>query len=210
MAADISQVGDFQSLRDGRFDGDTPVASLLQHGDFGIGAYNRLDGEMILLEGRFTRVSGFGEGHAPLTDARTPFAFVTRFHPDHVHKVTHPLTSEEVQALIDKMSGEGILAIRISGRFQHLLARSFSAQAEPYYPFQTILDREHKFSLGDIEGDFVGFRMPKSLVEGNLNVPGYHFHFLTADRHRGGHVLRYGLDHGTIQIMRVGKIVRIS
>ncbi|RYG45709.1 hypothetical protein EON79_11930, partial [bacterium] len=107
-------------------------------------------------------------------------------------------------------SGEGILAIRITGRFRDVLARSFSPQLKPYLPFQTILDRESMLPYGEIEGDFVGFRMPKSVAQGNLNVPGYHFHFLSHDRHRGGHVLKYVLESGTIQVMRVGKIVKME
>jgi acetolactate decarboxylase len=42
-------------------------------------------------------------------------------------------------------------------------------------------------ALDDIDGTLIGFRFPAAAT--SVNVPGWHFHFLTADRSRGGHVL---------------------
>jgi acetolactate decarboxylase len=33
-----------------------------------------------------------------------------------------------------------------------------------------------------------------------MNVPGYHLHFLSEDRHAGGHVLALELEHGRLAI----------
>jgi acetolactate decarboxylase len=46
---------------------------------------------------------------------------------------------------------------------------------------------QHVFELADVEGTMLGFRFP-SYVEG-IEVGGYHLHFISADRSRGGHVL---------------------
>ncbi|RYG40262.1 alpha-acetolactate decarboxylase, partial [bacterium] len=92
MVANIYQVAAFEALRVGAYDGTTQVSKLMEHGDFGLGTFNGLNGEMIALEGKVYRISAFGEAHAPEKDVQTPFAFVTRFRADHVHKVTHPLT----------------------------------------------------------------------------------------------------------------------
>lgn len=44
----------------------------------------------------------------------------------------------------------------------------------------------------------VGFRMPE-YMEG-LNVPGYHFHFITDDRKAGGHVLDCLIEEAMVEI----------
>ncbi|MBA2714887.1 MAG: acetolactate decarboxylase, partial [Rubrobacteraceae bacterium] len=47
-------------------------------------------------------------------------------------------------------------------------------------------------------GSLVGFRFP-DYAQG-LNVAGYHFHFITADRSAGGHVLECLLTSGELQV----------
>ncbi|MDY6835412.1 MAG: acetolactate decarboxylase, partial [Chloroflexota bacterium] len=50
-----------------------------------------------------------------------------------------------------------------------------------------VLEEQPIFEFHEIEGVIVGFRLP-GYMEG-ANAPGYHFHFITADRKAGGHVL---------------------
>ena len=42
-------------------------------------------------------------------------------------------------------------------------------------------------TFDDVDGTLIGFRFPAAMT--SVNVPGWHFHFLSADRSRGGHVL---------------------
>ncbi|AIE87602.1 acetolactate decarboxylase [Fimbriimonas ginsengisoli] len=208
-APNLYQVSAFDALRLGHYDGSFEVRNLTRHGDFGLGTFNGLAGEMIVLGGKVYQVSGFGDAKIPDKEVKTPFAFVTAFKPTTTIRVTKPLTPAGLQALVDKNMPDGIVAIRITGEFQGLQARSFAAQPKPYLPFAKIMDRQSLFPYGQIRGDFVGFRMPKSVSEHYLNVPGYHFHFVSANRKQGGHVLGYGsIQSGTIQLMRVSKIVR--
>jgi acetolactate decarboxylase len=39
----------------------------------------------------------------------------------------------------------------------------------------------------EVDGILIGFRFPAAAS--SVNVPGWHFHFLSADKTRGGHVL---------------------
>ena len=50
-----------------------------------------------------------------------------------------------------------------------------------------MVKKQSVFEYNDIEGTIVGFYFPASLQ--GANVAGYHFHFLSADRKKGGHVL---------------------
>jgi acetolactate decarboxylase len=47
--------------------------------------------------------------------------------------------------------------------------------------------KQSVFELETISGTLVGFRFPEYMT--GLNVPGYHFHFLSDDTKSGGHVL---------------------
>lgn len=59
-------------------------------------------------------------------------------------------------------------------------------QVEPYPPLVEVVKSQSIFESHDAAGTIAGFRCP-SYVEG-INVPGYHLHFITADRKVGGHL----------------------
>ena len=96
-------------------------------------------------------------------------------------------------------------AIRIDGTFPSLTVRSEPKQTLPYRPLaEVIKEQQVVFELSDVQGTLVGFRVPDYAAA--LNVPGYHFHFLTDDRRRGGHVLDIETGEGTIQIDEIRSI----
>jgi len=197
----VYQIGSFESLAAGRFDGSQPIRKLLEHGDFGVGTFNGLDGEMVVLDGKIYRANGFGDANVPPLDTKTPFAFVVPFQANILLRLTKPLSTSALQATIDKAVNDPgkILAIRVDGEFSDLTLRSYRRQLKPYHPFAKLKDAQSLFLHSSNAGTFVGFRMPKSV--GSSNVPGYHFHFLNRKRTRAGHVLAYRAESGTIEIM---------
>ena len=52
--------------------------------------------------------------------------------------------------------------------------------------------------MENVEGTVIGFRCPTYVA--GVNVPGYHLHFLSQDRARGGHVLGFELVTGRAQM----------
>ncbi len=84
-------------------------------------------------------------------------------------------------------AGASSCAIRLDGRFELVRARSVPRQEPPYRPLTEVVADQHVFELADVEGTMLGFRFP-TYVEG-IEVAGYHLHFVSADRSRGGHVL---------------------
>src|ERR1700674_4114172 len=80
-AAEAFQIATISSLLAGGYDGDTTVGEMLRHGDFGLGCFNGVDGEMMVLDGRVYRGTTDGRAHLVARSERTPFAVVTRFHP---------------------------------------------------------------------------------------------------------------------------------
>jgi acetolactate decarboxylase len=185
----LFQASTIGALLDGAYDGDLSFAELAQHGDLGLGTLNGLDGEMIALDGHFYRADVDGAVGEVDSDARTPFAVVTRFEPTIEDRIDGPLDHGGLLARLDEMipAGAASCAIRLDGRFELVRARSVPRQAPPYRPLTEVVLEQHVFELSDVEGTMLGFRFP-DYVEG-IEVSGYHLHFISADRRRGGHVL---------------------
>jgi acetolactate decarboxylase len=185
----LFQASTIGALLEGAYDGDLSFADLAAHGDLGLGTLNRLDGEMIALDGRFYRADVDGAIHPVPPQAQTPFAVVTRFEPTVDERIEAELTHEELLARLDELAPVGVAscAIRLDGRFALVRARSVPAQEPPYRPLTEVVADQHVFELADVEGTMLGFRFP-AYVEG-IEVAGYHLHFISADRERGGHVL---------------------
>lgn len=186
----LFQASTIGALLDGAFEGDLTFAELAVHGDLGLGTVNRLDGEMIALDGSFYRADVDGAVHPVAPEERTPFAVVTRFEPTIDARlgdeaVEHERLLELLDALVP--AGASSCAIRLDGGFELVRARSVPAQEPPYRPLTEVVAEQHVFELRDVEGTMLGFRFP-AYVEG-IEVAGYHLHFISADRRRGGHVL---------------------
>ena len=77
-------------------------------------------------------------------------------------------------------------AIRIDGRFSFVKARAIPKQNEPYEPLAEVVKQQVVIQFTG-KGTLVGYYSPP-FVKG-VNVPGFHWHFLTQDRTGGGHVL---------------------
>jgi acetolactate decarboxylase len=189
----LFQASTIGALLDGAYEGDLSFAELAAHGDLGLGTVNRLDGEMIALDGEFLRADVEGRIHPVAADEKTPFAVVTRFEPTidtELGAVGEPaLVHEELLERLDALVPPGApsCAIRLDGRFELVRARSVPAQQPPYRPLTEVVADQNVFELRDVEGTMVGFRFP-AFVEG-IEVAGYHLHFVDAARERGGHVL---------------------
>ncbi|MFL5898598.1 MAG: acetolactate decarboxylase [Solirubrobacterales bacterium] len=186
----LFQASTIGALLDGAFDGDLSFEELAEHGDLGLGTLDRLDGEMIGIDGEFFRADVNGDVTRVAAEARTPFAVVTRFEPTVDERLpeealSHGELLERLDALVP--AGASSCAIRLDGRFEAVRARSVPRQEPPYRPLTEVVADQRVFELRDVEGSMLGFRFP-TYVEG-IEVAGYHLHFISADRSRGGHVL---------------------
>lgn len=186
----LFQASTIGALLDGAFDGDLSFAELAEHGDLGLGTLNHLDGEMIALDGEFFRADVEGRIWPIGAEEKTPFAVVTRFEPTIEERMPdQEVSHEELLGHLDALLPDDAssCAIRLDGRFGLVRARSVPRQDPPYRPLTEVVADQHVFELADVEGTMLGFRFP-TYIEG-IEVPGYHLHFISADRSRGGHVL---------------------
>jgi acetolactate decarboxylase len=182
----LFQASTIAALLDGAYEGDLTFAELAEHGDFGLGTLNGLDGEMIALDGRFYRADVSGDVVEVPPSARTPFAVVVPF------EATVDVATTEL------LDAGPVGAVRFDGSFEFVRARSVPRQDPPYRPLAEVAAEQHVFSFEDVRGTLVGFRFPD--YASGVEVPGYHLHFITEDRQRGGHVLDYRARSGRLRI----------
>jgi acetolactate decarboxylase len=185
----IYQYATINALMEGGFDGDLNLGALQKKGSFGIGAFNELDGEMIGFDNHFYQIKSDGKAYAVDPSQKTPFAVVTNFSKDNVVFAHQSFDLNKLYALLDTISPNKNLyvAYKIKVKCQTLKTRSVSKQVKPYPLMIDAVKKQSVFELGTIFGTLVGFRFPEYMK--GLNVPGYHFHFLSDDKKVGGHVL---------------------
>ncbi len=197
---EVYQFSTIGALLEGVYDGDATIADILRHGDFGLGTFNHLDGEMVILDGTCYRLRADGSASRAAPTDRTPFAAVTRFHSDFEIEIQTRTDRAEVAGAIDRQieSPNLIYAIKITGHFSELRTRTVMAQQPPYPPLTQATEEQAETVFTDVDGTVVGFRTPD--YEQGISVAGYHLHFLNSDHTGGGHVLDFSLERGEVAV----------
>jgi len=199
-AYEVFQVSTVNALIEGLYDGEINYGELGKHGDFGIGTFNALDGEMIAFDGKFYQIKG--DGHVNSVDDRqkTPFAVVQFFNPTISLEINENKTFEELTQECDSLSSgkNCFYTIRIDGFFSFMKTRSIHRQNRPYRPLNEVTRTQPEFEFENVEGTIAGFCFP-DFTQG-LNVPGYHLHFLSRNLQAGGHILDCTLNRGKLSI----------
>lgn len=185
------QISTSTAVVEGVSDGCMRVGDLRQHGDFGLGTFDHLDGEGILLGDQCWQARADGSLSLAPDDELTPFFVVTDFQADEVHHWSDIQGCGDLRGRLDQLrSGNNLfMAFRLRGVFQRLEVRSVSA-VESGVNFVQVAQDQTVFPLQEVSGTMVGFWTPS--YASSINVPGYHFHFVSDDRHHGGHVLENG------------------
>jgi len=191
------QVSLIDALLTGLYDGTVPLGELKKHGDLGIGTFDKLDGEMLVLDGTVYKMRYNGQAITMPDSETTPFAVVTFFNTDQKTSLadigSYNLLQEKLQGLI--INPNLFYAIRIDGEFDYVKARSVPPQEKPYPPLSRVTEKQSTFEYTKVKGTIAGFWCPK-YIDG-INVPGFHLHFITGDRTSGGHLLECRLTRGT-------------
>lgn len=184
----IYQVSTSGALVKGVYGGCVRVGDLLQHGDFGLGTFDGLDGEGILLDGRCWQACADGRVLAAPPQALTPFWVVTHFRSDHTQALGDIHSWADLTARLDALRGSDNLfvAIRVRGVFDSIRYR-VACKSEPGVELVHATSSQAIFALEQVAGTLVGFWTPA--YARTITVPGYHLHLLSDDQHHGGHVL---------------------
>jgi acetolactate decarboxylase len=184
----VFQVSTSGALVAGVYDREVSVQAILEHGNFGLGTFANLDGEMAVIDGHAYQVQGSGRVSEAAADAGAPFAVVTWFDPDTDVSIAPVSSFKDLEARCDEFrrSGNIFYALRLDGRFKRVRTRAVNPP-QPGTRLVEAANAQSEFTFGDIDGTLVGLWSPG--FSSAFSVAGYHFHFLSADRQHGGHLL---------------------
>lgn len=190
----LFQVSTINALLEGIYDGNMTFEELKQHGDLGLGTFNALNGEMLMLDGKIYQVKSDGKVYPAADSMKTPFSAVTFFEEDTTLVFDSTLEYKSLEKLLDNiLPTENIIyAIKIEGSFKYVRTRSVPVQEKPYPPLSEVVKNQPEFEFHNEKGSLVGFRLPYYLS--GINVPKYHLHFITEDKKGGGHLLECETD----------------
>ena len=182
------QISTSAALVEGANKGAVCSRTLLEHGDFGLGTFENLDGEMVIFEGAIYQVRSDGSVRHREDDFQIPFAVVTRFQEEvsFESQTIRCLKALELACDPHRESDNLFYALRIDGAFETVHARAVSGIASGTKLVDAAKEQK-EFHFSNIEGTLVCLWSPR--YSSAFNVPGYHFHFISKDRTKGGHVL---------------------
>ena len=195
----FTQVSLFSILLIGRYGGVLSVADVKKLGNMAIATMDRLDGEMQMIDGVVYQACADGRVYLPKDDETIPYGTIADFHAEQTVKIQNVPSYEafeEQMATCCPM--ENIpLAIHLTGTFQRMKVRAVARQEKDGVGLAEAAKDEAVFELQNTSGDLVGFRLP-GYVKG-VNAPGWHLHFVDAERRHGGHVVNFALTEGELR-----------
>ena len=206
MSNIIYQTGTINSLLEAVYSGDKTVGDILKYGDFGLGTYDKVDGEMIVCDGVCYHAASNGKLDIASTEQKTPFAVVSKFNAQKTVPVSNLTFSELEQFLATHLISQNIAyAIKVTAHFRQISLRSEACATTPKSRLSELLPKiQEKFTYDSISGVLVGVWYPHYMS--NLNVPGFHFHFVDDKRTLGGHIFAFDLIDGVALIQEIHSI----
>ena len=201
-AGELYQTSLMSSLIAGLYEGEMTYGEIRKHGDFGLGTFNDLDGEMVGFDGTFYQVRSDGSARSVTPDQKTPFAVVTFFKPDWELEVGEQMAKSDLLAMIEKATNANLFsAVRVDGTFNEVRTRTVQRQTKPFPPLTEAANHQAENVFANVRGTLAGFRSP--VYAQGIGVAGFHLHFLRQDKRAGGHALDYRLRAGKVQVCTV-------
>ncbi|WNZ28995.1 MAG: acetolactate decarboxylase [Candidatus Bathyarchaeota archaeon] len=199
----LFQLKTFNTFCSGKYDGYLSYRELAEHGDFGIGTFDKLDGEMIAVDRVFYQIPFDGNPKQVDPNMTAPYATVTFFDADETKTLIGPVNYSEIQTNILSFMPKknAIYAIKISGNCLYAQTRSVHAQTKPYPIIADVVKNQSVFDLTNVSATAVGFWFPSSMD--GIDYAGFHFHLITDDHSAGGHLLEFIIENATIEIDQI-------
>jgi acetolactate decarboxylase len=196
----VYQLAAFNTFSTGKYSGFMTYSQIEQHGDFGIGTFDGLNGEMLAFDGVFYQIPSDGVPRVVDSAQTSPHATVTYFDPDLTYSVLN-LNYTGLKSYLDSqlaISEDTIYAIKVAGNFSYIQARSPAKQTEPYPNLTDALKTQSVFNFTNVEATAVGYLFPSSM--NGVDPAGYHLHIITNDKTAGGHLLECQIENASIQV----------
>lgn len=182
------------------FEGDITAEELKTKGDMALGSYNHLDGELIMLDGILYQARENGEVLVPNDSIKVAYANATFFNKDGGFTLDNIKNYDSLRAKINSKlpSKNFFYAFKIKGDFKKITCGGLHKQEPPFEKgLDILIPRRPIFERENFSGTMVGFYCPEFI--GNINVAGYHFHFVSDDKTFAGHVMEFEAENLTLE-----------
>jgi len=181
-----------KALDNGVLEGNMTVGELKKHGDFGLGTFNRLDGEMIVLDHVVYRVSPEGKILQARNETLIPYSVVSFYNQEDTLSMKGEINYPALKTYVkERLPSQNLFyAFRIRGEFEYIKCGGANMQNKPYNKslLEMLADRP-VYEGKSITGTLVGFWCPAYI--GDINTVGFHLHFLSDDHTLGGHLMEF-------------------
>ena len=206
----IYQVSTLQALALGYTRPVATVEELLEHGDTGLGTFENVDGEMIILDGICYQAKQDGSIEKTEDSAGVPFAVAGFVKDGRSFDIGEKSDIESIKTELTLKVEEdfGLNSIhiaRIDGEFNSIHARAGAPYRSQHISLKDILSKTQKdFSFENIRGTLVCVYYP-DYMDG-INAAGWHMHFVSEDRTLGGHVFEVKMNSGECLLQKMDRI----
>ena len=201
MNTKIFQVSTLQALALGYSRAVLTVGELMKHGETGLGTFEDVNGEMIVIDGKCYRALEDGTVRQAEDNMGVPFSTVAYMEGCREFELSGEYNMESLKSELNNRIEEdfglnSMHVVRIDGDFELIDARSESPYKSMHVSLKDILGKtQNAFKFENIKGTLVCVYFP-DYMDG-INAAGWHLHFLSEDKKCGGHVFEI--------IMRSGK-----
>ena len=186
------------------------AGELILEGDTGLGTFEDVNGEMIVMDGHCYRADQDGNVTVVPSETGVPFAAVARLNGEQNFQFGNmpditSVRTELTRKIEERFGLNSMHVVRIDGVFDKVDARSEAPYRSHHVTLKEVLGKNQKaFIFENIRGSLVGVYFP-DYMDG-INMPGWHLHFLSEDRSKGGHVFDVCIREGTAKVDRISSV----
>lgn len=210
MENKMYQVSTLQALALGYTRKVIRVEELLLEGDTGLGTFEDVNGEMIVMDGQCFRADQNGHINLVAPETGVPFAAVAKLYGEQRFSLRDvpnidALREELTKKIEERFGLNSMHVVKIKGSFKKVDARSEAPYRSHHISLKEMLNQTQKaFLFDDIKGSLVGVYFP-DYMDG-INMPGWHLHFLSEDRSLGGHVFDVSIKEAEAMVDKITSI----
>lgn len=206
----IFQVSTLQALSLGYTRAVMPVKEFIRHGNMGLGTFEGVDGEMIVIDGRCYQADAHGNVCPADPETGVPFAVIADCGEEKKAPIGSCASIDELKDFLnhvvdDAFELNSMHVVRIDGLFEKISARSESGSMTNHVELKDILvNRQMDFTFTNTEGSLIAVRFP-DYMDG-INAAGWHLHYISNDRTLGGHVFDLSFEKADATIETISRI----
>lgn len=206
---ELFQYSLISALMDGVASRGITIKEIMSRGNFGLGTFQNLVGELIVLDGYAYRMNADGSVMNLPRDSMIgcPFAMVTNFQPQISDLKPGPIHSKEavlanIEQRLPHARNHFIAVIVKQAVFRTITVRTVGGQKHPHEGLLSVGKHQTNTTFENTEGTLVGFRCPEYMQ--GISVGGLHLHYISKDRSHGGHVIDFAGD-GAISMAKISR-----